>query len=144
MLTRIAALSVAVALSLTLAACADTEGDTAEPPADSEESPGSTQRAPGVYEQPDGTAEVIGTLEYRDIEGGVWLITDPTAPVDSEGSTLMVIANASTYQTELEALEGQPVLAAGTPLDGVSTRMAGPEIEITSIELREDTGGPAD
>lgn len=100
--------------------------------------------APGAYDQPDGTVQVIGTLEYRDPEGGVWLIGDGTKPADDPAYTLVVIANAADFLGELEPLKGQAVVAVGTRLeDNASIRMAGPEIELISISAATD-GGPAE
>lgn len=101
-----------------------------------------TQLAPGVYDQQDGTVRVVGTLEYRDVEGGTWLITDGTKPVNDPGKTLAVIANAAQFIDKLQPLKDGSVNAVGKKLDGVSTRMAGPEIELISIEAASE-GGPA-
>ncbi len=100
--------------------------------------------APGLYDQPDGTVQAIGTLEYRDIEGGTWVILDGTLAEGDVGSVAAVIANADELKAQLEPLKGLAVIANGTRVKGASVRMAGPEISVTSISGATDTPGPAE
>lgn len=64
----------------------------------------------------------------------MWVIT-ATSPKDGVAGdgTLAVIANAEDFGEQLEELEGQVVVANGADSAGVSIRMAGPEIVLTSI-----------
>ena len=115
--------------------------NSSSPPADSPA--GGTQLAPGLYDLEDGSVQAVGTLEYSDLEGGFWLITGGTASEGNVGETVAVIANGGDFTSELEALRGKSVIAKGKRLDGASIRMAGPEIEIESIEEMSATPGPA-
>lgn len=99
--------------------------------------------APGMYDQEDGTVVVLGTLEWIDLEGGFWAIIDGSQS-DNAGGTIAVISDPTGFEGELDALKGLPVSATGTRFDGVSIRMAGPEIELTTIEEVTDTPGPAE
>jgi hypothetical protein len=103
---------------------------------------GGTSEAPGVTELPDGTVRIVGVLEFRDLEGGTWVITGGTAATGDAGKTLAVIANAADLTAKLEPLRGERVVATGTKAGGVSTRMAGPEYTISSI-ASAGGGGPA-
>jgi hypothetical protein len=85
----------------------------------------------------------IGTLEWVDLEGGFWAIIDGSQS-DTAGGTVVVIADPTGFESELDALRGRAVSVIGTRFDGASIRMAGPEIEITSIEEITDTSDPAE
>jgi hypothetical protein len=102
-----------------------------------------TQIAPGLYDLADGSVEAVGTLEYRDLEGGAWVIVGGVESGGTLGKTLAVIANAANLGSQLGALKGAQVVAKGKRLDGASIRMAGPEISVTSIKKSSDTPDPA-
>lgn len=103
-----------------------------------------TQLAPGLYELEDGSVQAVGTLEWSDLEGGFWVITGGTQAEGNVGETVAVIANADEFSDELDALKNRQVVASGTKLEGASIRMAGPEIEVESIQEMAGTGGPAE
>jgi hypothetical protein len=113
---------------------------TSGPPSDGA---AGTRLAPGLYELADGSAQALGTLDYRDLEGGIWVIVGGTEATGDAGKTVAVIANAGELAAQLEGLRGATVIATGKKLEGVSVRMAGPEIAVTSIEKVEDTVDPA-
>lgn len=141
------ALALALALAVSLAGCASTPEP--EPAVEPEPAPASgdaagLRLAPGLYDQDDGTVMAIGTLEYRDLEGGFWAIVDYTAAAGEAGTVAAVIANGPEFADQLEPLEGAQVTVLGTRLEGASIRMAGPEIEMTSVEEITDTGGVAE
>lgn len=142
-LVIVALLLVAVAFS----GCA-TRASTQEPespsPAPSESPAAGTQLAPGLYDLEGGKAQALGTLEWKDLEGGFWVITGGTEAEGDVGKTVAVIANRADFETKFESLKGKQVVAVGTKVDGASVRMAGPEIEIESIEEVAATSGPAD
>lgn len=99
--------------------------------------------AAGLYDLDDGTVQGLGTLEYQDLEGGFWALVG--APESEGGSgVIAVIANSAELDAELKALEGKTVMITGKKLDGVSVRMAGPEVEVTSFEEVSDTPGIAE
>lgn len=117
-----------------------TDAPVAAPPGDA----AGSKLAPGLYDQPDGTVMAIGTLEYQDLEGGFWAVLDGTQAEGNVGSIAAVIANADNFSAETKANKGLAVIVKGKRLEGASIRMAGPEIEATSIEAASDTGGPAE
>lgn len=101
---------------------------------------GGLRLANGLYDQADGSVMVLGTLEWVDLEGGFYAVTD--APGD--GGTIAVVANADEFADELEDLTGSTVFITGTRFEGASVRMAGPEVVIESILEIDDTLGAAE
>ena len=153
MLTRIAALLVFAAVIATLPAALGGCGAAAtdEPPAPSASStPGGTPTggmkiAPGLYDLDDGTAQAVGTVEYRDLEGGFWALIGDTEAEGDVGKVVAVIANGDDYAQQFKELDGLSVIVTGTRLEGASTRMAGPEIQATSVVAANDAApGPAE
>lgn len=149
----LAALILALVFSALLVGCSPTPDPPAEPPATGSQDPSAPpsdspaaglRLAPGLYELEDGTAQAVGTLEYRDLEGGFWAVIGGTAAEGNEGEVVAVIANGSEFQDELKQLEGDQVTVTGRKLDGASIRMAGPEIEMVSVEGMSDTPGIAE
>lgn len=116
----------------------------ATPPATEQPPAAGLRLAPGLYELEDGTAQVMGTLGYRDLEGGFWQITGGTEADGGSDKVIAVIANGADFESQLKALDGKQVFATGTKLEGASIRMAGPEIEMTKIEEVSDTPGIAE
>lgn len=146
MRTRILITMLALAMVFTLAACAEdanNDGGT-EAPGDNGSLPAEDasgmRLANGLYDQPDGTVLAIGTLEWIELEGGFYAIT---GAVDG-GGNVAVIANADEFANELEALLGKTVEVIGTRYEGVSIRMAGPEVMIDTIREISDTPGIAE
>ena len=150
MITRILTLILAVALVGALAACASPDAepgtgdtDTGELPADENPDVGAPgdpalglRLANGIYDMEDGTVQVLGTLEYRDLEGGMYVIIG--APEDPEG-VIAVVNNPDAFADELVRFEGLTVSITGTRFDGVSIRMAGPEVVVETIAEISDT-----
>lgn len=157
MSVRLASAFVLAVLSIALAACAagpqsgtgagsapsDSAPPSATAPGAGQPDPSGSSAAPGMWDQPDGTVAALGTLEFRDIEGGVWMVTDGTKTTGGAGAVVAVIANAREFENQLRSLKGQRVTVVGTKAGGVSIRMAGPEIKATSITATPDSGGPA-
>ena len=140
---------VVAATALALAGCG--AGAAGEPPAASASSTpggapaGNTKMAPGIYDLDDGTVRAIGTVEYRDLEGGFWAVIGGTEAEGDVGKVVAVIANGDDYAQQLKDLEGLSVIIDGTRMDGASTRMAGPEITATSVVAASDAPpGPAE
>ncbi len=151
MIRRIVSPLLVLALAGSLVACGpagttrpaenpDSVPATSGPPSDGA---AGTRLAAGLYELADGSAQALGTLEYRDLEGGIWVIVGGTEATGDAGKTVAVIANADELAAQLDGLKGATVIATGKKLEGASVRMAGPEIAVTRIEKVEDTGGPA-
>lgn len=138
MKTRLPALLMAALIALALVGCSS----PAEPDNGAAGDDGSAglRLANGLYDLEDGTVQALGTLERIDLEGGFYAITGSP---EGEGN-IAVIANADAFADELEALTGKTVSVIGTRFDGVSTRMAGPEIVVQSIEEISDTPGAAE
>ena len=105
--------------------------------------PGATRTAPGSTDLADGSGQAVGTLEWRDLEGGFWAVIGGTGATGDVGKVVAVLANAAKDDPHYTALAGRSVRAVGKRLTGASIRMAGPEIEVTSIETFTDTGAPA-
>ena len=133
-------------LGVALAGCnAPSSSEKAEEPSSASESPAAgSQLAPGLYDLGDSKVQALGTLEWSDLEGGFWLIADGTRASDDASATVAVIANGADFESQLEPLKGKAVVAIGTRLDGASVRMAGPEIQIESIEEVTGTPGAAE
>lgn len=147
MFAKTASILIALVLAFALVGCAtspETEPGTGSiPPVDGGAASGS-RLAPGLYDLEDGTAEALGTLEYRDLEGGFWAIVGGTESEGNLGEVVAVVVNPDEFADQLEALKGKTVLVTGTRSEGASVRMAGPEIVITAIEEINDTPGAAE
>lgn len=145
--SRMWLVSILVVLLVVAAGCSGA-GQSSEPvvsppeqPAEQpSESPSAGMRlANGLYDIDGGKAQAIGILEWVDLEGGFWAITGKP---ESEGDgNIAVIANSQEFQRQLEPLKGKLVNVIGKRLDTASTRMAGPEIEMESVEEMSDTPG---
>jgi len=140
---------VAATLPASLSACS--AGATDESPAPSASSTpggapaGGTKMAPGLYDLEDGTAQAVGTVECRDLEGGFWAVVGGTAAEGDVGKVVAVIVNGDDYAAQFKELEGLSVIVTGTRLEGASTRMAGPEITATRVVAASDAApGPAE
>ena len=141
------ALAVAAALTAVAIAGCTTPPSTVAPggstgnPAAGGGPSGATRIAPGLYDMPDGTVQAVGTLAWRDLEGGFWAVVGGAG--GSSDTVLAVLAGSGKDDPAYTALAGQPVLVVGTRVEGVSVRMAGPEIKVTSIKAFTDVNGPA-
>lgn len=141
MTRRMLMVAAALVLVAGMATAGCTERTSSEPPPDAT---GGAQLAQGLHELGDGTAQAVGVLEYQDLEGGFWSVVGGTQEQGSEGSTIVVVANAASFESQVAKLAGSQVIVTGKLLDGASIRMAGPEMEATSIEPFVPTGGPAE
>lgn len=135
--------ALAVFAILAVAGCAATDNTTTTPPPAGDPFNG-TRLAPGLYDLDDGTAQAVGTLEWVDLEGGFWAVIGGTEATGDVGTTVAVIANAAEDDPVYAALAGKTVIVSGSRLDGASVRMAGPEMEASSISEISDTPGPAE
>jgi hypothetical protein len=141
MSARMMTLILALSLALVLVGCSPTDEPDVEAPVD--DPAAGIRLAPGLYELEDGSVQAIGTLEWVDLEGGFWAVTDGTAAGD-EGGNVAVIANGDELDADLSALDGRTVSVIGERFDGASIRMAGPEIIADSVEEIDDTPGAAE
>lgn len=104
---------------------------------------GGSQLAQGLHELGDGTAQAVGVLEYQDLEGGFWAVTGTPPGQEGGNGIIVVIANAQDLGAQVDELAGSQVIVTGMLLDGASIRMAGPEMEATSIEAYQPVDGAA-
>ena len=94
---------------------------------------------PGLYELKDGRTQALGTLVYRDIEGGFWAVVDQASGESLDvASVVAVLVGTEELGVDLAALEGGRVIAEGELSDGVSLRMAGPELVVDDIRQATD------
>ena len=83
-----------------------------------------------------GSAEVVGYLSRSDLEGGFWVVYSlPTTSSVAPPNVLAVLLPGSVDESGIAALDGRYVWAAGRVSGGASTRMAGPEILVDSIDV---------
>ena len=140
--------AVAAALLVALVACSGGGADATSspsPPASSD--PGAatgSKLAPGLYDLEDGTVQAVGVVEYRDLEGGFWVVIGGTEAESDAGKVVAVIANGADFEQQFKDREGLSMIITGKRLDGASIRMAGPEIEATSVVAASDASGPAE
>lgn len=145
---RILLLGLTLALALTAVGCA-APADEPEPTQPDAEAPvtddaAGLRLAPGLYDMGDGTVQALGILEWRDLEGGFWAILSTTGADPAEGTVVAVIPPGTDLDQTYETLKGKTVMVTGKRLEGASIRMAGPEIEVSSIEEITDTPGAAE
>ena len=147
--TRFVVVAVIAALPVALASC-DT-GATDGAPASSastsltHEPSGGMKIAPGLYDLDSGTVQAVGTVEYRDLEGGSWAVIGGSESAHDAGKVVAVIANGADFARQFEQHPGLSMIVTGTRLEGASTRMAGPEIAATRVVAASDAPpGPAE
>jgi len=152
------ALTIAAVLAATvpaagLAACSSGAGDAASPApsatasvapegAPAEPAAG-TRVAPGLHDLEDGIVVAVGTVEYRDLEGGFWAVIGGTEAEGDAGTVVAVLTNGDQFANELRGNEGLSFEVYGERAGEVSIRMAGPEITATRVVLAAE-GGPAE
>lgn len=156
--STLASAALALALVLALAGCTAATPGAGSPSAGAPETtktstPDTTATsgdaaglriANGLYDQADGTVIALGTLEWRDLEGGFWAITGAPGATGDADKVIAVIANAAQDDVAYVKLAGTTVQITGTRLEGVSVRNAGPEVTATSITEITDTPGIAE
>ena len=148
-LTAVAMVVAAAILLLTAAACGgdpapETSSPATQPSPAGSAPPAGTKLAAGLYDLADGTVRAVGTVEYRDLEGGFWVVIGGTEAEGDAGTVVAVIANGADYADQFAQHPGLSFIVDGTRLDGASTRMAGPEITATRVTLAAKDPGPAE
>jgi len=147
--TTAAVVVAAAILLLTAVACGgdpapETRSPAAQPSPAGSAPPAGTKLAAGLYDLADGTVQAVGTIEYRDLEGGFWVVIGGTEAEGDAGTVVAVIANGADYADQFTRHAGLSFVVDGTRLDGASTRMAGPEITATRVTLAAEDVGPAE
>lgn len=141
----ISAVLAVVALMLASGCTGGAKSTDGSKPATDQPAAGGTSAAPGLSKLDDGRTQAIGTVTRSDLEGGFWYLRAGTGTTKEEqNKAVVVIANGDKFEQRLKDLEGKQVLAIGKQLDGASTRMAGPEMEITQIEVTVQGSGAAE
>ncbi len=153
MASRILLVCMAVAVAAVFGGCVSSPGESTPPKpeisppvsAPGTQPPAAGMRvAPGLYELGQGRWQAVGVLEYRDVEGGTWVIVGGTEAEGNAGEVVAVVANPERFHLTLRQLRGELVVAEGRKLDGASIRMAGPELELATIGAVKDVGGAAE
>jgi hypothetical protein len=135
------------------AACSGA-GDATSPAPSSPGSPAATdtpaadpasgsKMAPGLYDLADGTVVAVGTVEFRDLEGGFWAVVGEAEAEGNAGEVVAVLANGEEFAEQFRGSPGLSFEIRGERAGEVSVRMAGPEIKATSVTLAGE-GGPAE
>ena len=65
-----------------------------------------TKMAPGLYDLEDGTVVAVGTVEYRDLEGGFWAVIGGTEAEGDAGKIVAVIANGDEFADRVPGQRG--------------------------------------
>jgi hypothetical protein len=116
--------------ALLMAGCA---ADTGQPEA--EPVPLVSLDPPGIYQAGDGQVRAVGIFDRVELEGGFWAVLGVADTDSAESQVVAVIPNAEELDLDLASFRGRYVEVAGTLLDGASIRMAGPEIEASSVTI---------
>lgn len=97
---------------------------------------------PGLYDTAEGGVRAVGTLEYRDVEGGFWAVVGSATGQPDPEPVIAVIVNSDRLAVPIEALSGQVVVVTGRRVEGASIRMSGPEIEADDIAAWDEHATP--
>ena len=117
------AAAVVIAAAVLLLVAAGCGGSTTAPAGSAP--PAGSKLAPGLYDLAGGAVQAVGTVEYRDLEGGFWVVIGGTEAEGDAGNVVAVIANGADYADQFTGHQGLSFVIDGTRLDGASTRMAG-------------------
>ena len=99
-----------------------------------------TKMAPGLYDWEDGSVVAVGTVEYRDLEGGFWAVIGGTEAEGDAGKVVAVIANGDEFAQVFRENQGLSFEVYGRRAGDASIRMAGPEITARRVVLAADAG----
>ncbi len=89
----------------------------------------------GVETLPGGRVIARGWVNETDLEGGTWLLEDQPPASSIEHTTVAVLLPGTVTVDELSRVRGTYVGAEGVLQQGVSIRMAGPEIVVDVLRL---------
>ena len=115
--------AAAILLPSTAACGGDPAPETRSPgtqPSPAGSSAAGTSLAAGLYDLADGAVQAIGTVEYRDLEGGFWVVIGGTEAEGDAGTVVAVIANGADYADQFTQHRGSRsswTAAAGRRLD---------------------------
>lgn len=124
--------------------CAPAPSPTPSPaPAPPQGGPGSAVPRPHLETQADGAALAYGWVIRMDLEGGFWALTDADPSMHGIGTTVVVLLPGKTAEKDIAALADRYVRATGKAVEGVSIRMAGPEMTVDAIEELAPNGASA-
>jgi len=129
--SKVMCLLCAVTISIALTGCASSPTPIDEPTLTQDEGTALPEGSfdVGIAELSDGRSRAVGVLGYSELEGGFWALydTDP-GEVPEDAPVVAVVANMGELDVSACSMEGKLVAADGMMSDGVSIRMAGPEI----------------
>jgi hypothetical protein len=87
---------------------------------------------PGVTKLAGGNVRAVGTLQMRELEGGIWVVVDSVpGPAAKAAKVLVVITDPELF--DMGSLNGLYVTAEGSLASGASTNMAGPQMIADTI-----------
>jgi hypothetical protein len=140
---RALAAAAIVALAVSVVTCAPAASPSASAPAVPTSAPvpgGPAVRRPGLERPASGPAVAYGWVVHETIEGGFWALVDgPPSPASAEQPKVVVVLLAGRVpEAEIARLEGSFARASGKVSDGVSVRMAGPEMKVDTIAGSRD------
>lgn len=91
---------------------------------------------PGLYQLPDGTLQALGILNFRDVEGGIWVVARTGVPEEAAVAPIVAVVKLEDdLAVDLQTMNGTYVSVRGTADDDSA---AGPMIEATSVEVVSD------
>lgn len=140
---RLVTACVTVALAFMVAACS-TPAPSVRPgatgPATTTVPGRTTAPAPGLQRPASGPAVAYGWVMRQEIEGGFWALIDrpPASSDPGQPKVVVVLLPGVVPEADIARLEGSYARATGTVSDGVSVRMAGPEMKVDAISGARD------
>lgn len=99
-----------------------------------------TAPAPGLTRPASGPAVAYGWVVRQDLEGGFWALVDrqPAPSAAGQPKVVVVLLPGVVPEADIARLEGVYARATGTVADGVTGRMAGPEMKVDAISGAQD------
>ena len=99
--------------------------------------------APGLYDLEDGSVVAVGTVEYRDLEGGFWAVIGGTEAEGDAGQDRRRHRQRRRLRAGVPGQRGPLLRGLRHRAGEASIRMAGPEITARRVVLAAE-GGPAE
>lgn len=135
-----------LAVAIVLGGCAsqpesqpseDIQSGPSEEDTITDEAPSLGQIAPpGLYYLPDGSVQALGILNYRDAEGGIWVVARTGVPEEAATAPIVAVVKLEDdLAVDLQTMNGNYVSVRGKPDDDSA---AGPMIEAVSIDVVSD------
>lgn len=129
------ALLLACAAAVLAACTASTGGSFGPGTARAPETTAGVTPAPGLTRLGGGRAVGYGWLVETDLEGGMWQVVDQPASSDVAAKVVAVLLPGKVTVEQLDRVRGTFVGAEGVLQEGVSIRMAGPELVVDALRV---------